>query len=338
MKFRLTDDDIPRIRERPGMYLSSTTIRGVYNLIFSLVEEIIWDSKTTNVSMEIHLDECDTFHIKCDFPHGITEGFVYVIKALSCDFDLQVGQDSFELKFRPDRNVFSYDKIEYYRLYARLKELAQLNSRVKFILSDHENKNVLQFPKGLEAMLMEGRMYEFVLNEEMLLNINFSKDDIDVSVSMIYAYGRDVCLGYVNNKRTHDGGTHVNGLYDGILHAFREYIKNNDIKVEFVKTHPLFFLIERIEEKEYVFEETPNILRSDVAKELNFVISVELEHPQYTSTVRRKIGSEEVYSAVKYGVAESLKTILDSDPSFFYSSRVIEKSELRGIRTDTTLE
>jgi len=323
------------------MYVGSVDIRGVYCLLFELFEAVIDCTEKTNIVIELYAGECDTLYIKCNFLAGKVDHLwieekkalsFEIVKALSCDFDLRKEQDSFKLRFKPDREIFSYDTIEYNRLFLRLKELAQLNENVKFLLSDNENKNVIQFQNGLEVMLMEG-VYGFGLPSGYKpLNIHFSKNDVEVSGSMIYAHTSDVALSYVNNNRTHDGGTHVQGLHDGILDAFQEYIQNSEIETKIVKDHPLFFINEEITGTSYVFDENPNILKEDVVENLNFVISVKMKQPFFSGSTRRVLANEEVYSIIKHGVMECLKRILISDPYFFYSSRVISKAEIRKMK------
>jgi len=333
MKYPLTDNQIQKARMYPASFLGSADIRGVYQLIFSFVKELIDKSRKTDVFIEFHLDRCGTIRLMCDFPNGLKDNFgICVIEALSCNFDLQMEQDSFKLQFQPDKSVISYDEIEYHNLLRHFTELAHLNGNIKILLSDHENKNVLQFSQGLETMLMEG-VYDVFLCERKPINICFSKENIEVSVSMIYAYSNDVTLSYVNHNRTHDGGAHVDGLYDGLQCALQEYIRTNALDFDVVKDHPIFFLCESLDGKPYCFDEKAKILRADVAVDLNFVISITVNHPEWEGSVKRKLLNEEVYSVVKDGIVENLKAILDLDPSFFYSSRVLQKSELRKIES-----
>ena len=318
------------------MFVDHEDVRGIYTLLFDFVKRVIHCSEKNNMLMELHLDERNTFYIKCNFAPALGESDSFwlkfqldIIETLSCEFDLKIEQGSIDLRFKPDREIFTYDTIAYHRLFMHLKELAQLNENVKFLLSDNENKNIIQFQNGLEVMLMDG-VYDFGLpRESKPLNINFTKDDIDVSISMIYAFATDIALSYVNNARTQDGGTHVQGLFDGILTAFQDYIQNTEIRTEIVKDHPVFFLNEQITGSTHVFDKNPNILKDDVVEKLNFVIQVKLEEPSWGGNTKRQIVNEEVYSVVKHGVMECLKEILDSDPSFFYYSRVIPKAELR---------
>jgi DNA gyrase subunit B len=331
MEYRFTAEDRTKARERPAMYLGSTGIRGVYYLVFSFIKEVIRESKKTNVIMELNLDTCGTICVICDFPAGVIDSLeLDLVKAFSSDFDLYKGQDSIKLQFKPDKSILSYDKIEYHRLHEGLTELAQLNNNIEFLLTDCENRNRISFHHGLEAMLMEG-VYGFGLDKHNSLNICFSNSVVEVSVSMIYAYASDVAFSYVNNDRTHDGGTHVNGLYDGLFIAFQDFIKTQPIDFGRIKDHPLFFLVETLDDKPYLFDKTPKITRDDVTEDLNFVISVKMNKPLFEGSVKRKLVNEEVYFAVKDGLAEKLKFLLVSDPAFFYNSRVLKKAELRKI-------
>jgi len=160
--------------------------------------EIIDASKKDSAFMEIHIDETDTLYITSDLTEIKNLLSLQIIETLSCNFDLSTGQDQFKLRFKPDKEIFSFDRIDYNMLYGRLKELAQINKNMKFILMNHENTNVIHFDRGLETMLME-HVYELgfsIMNCGPFI-INFAVDDVEVSVSMIYAYAPDVTLSYV---------------------------------------------------------------------------------------------------------------------------------------------
>ena len=331
MKLHMTPEEIANIRKRPGLYTSGTDVRGVYRLFFTFVEAVIYESKQSDVCMEISIDDSDTFHIACDcIPGEMVNLWRDVLYALSCDFDFAVEQDAFQIKFKPDKAVFSYDAIEYYRIQGRLTELAQLNTNVAFTLAQGANRNVIHFPSGLEAMLM-GCVYEFGIPlGAKPLNIRFVSEDVTVNASMIYGYSGDVTLSYVNSGKTHDGGTHAKGLIDGILGAFKRYLPHMDTR--FAKNHPMFCLLESINDEPYVFDVAPKILRRDVVEGLNYVISLTMERPeQYAGNTMRKLMNRDVYTIVKQGVVEALGCILEKDPDFFYSSRVVQKAEIREI-------
>ena len=188
-------------------------------------------------------------------------------------------------------------------IFIRLKELAQLNENVKFIFADNENKNVLQFSNGLEMILMEN-IYHFGLRNRKPLNINFVQDDIEVSISMMYGFAPDVNLSYVNNLKTFDGGTHVQGLYDGIFCAFKKYIKNH-------------------------IDKSLKITKKDIIRKLNFVISVSMKDPQFAGATKRELTNGNVELAIKNGIVKNLYKILQSNQSFLDDSRVVIWAERR---------
>ena len=75
-------------------------------------------------------------------------------------------------------------------------------------------------------------------------------------------------------------------------------------------------------------------MKADVVENLNFVISVKIAQPSFSGSTRRELVNEEIYAIVKQGVMICLTNILDSDQSFFYSSRVIPKAEVRKILSE----
>ena len=330
MKHHLTAEEIARIRKRPELYVGSCDIRGIYRLLFGLVKEIISASQKTGFVLEIQIDEGDALQIACDFSFRASESLTrYTMEELSGGFELAEGRNCCRLRFKPDRKVFSYESIAYPHLYSRLTELAQLNKNMTVLLADSENSNLIRFPRGLETMLMEGVDQFGLRMDDKPLNLWFSKEDVEVEVSMIYANAQDVALSFVNNDKSRDGGSHVEGLYNGLLNAFREYVKN--VESYRIKDHPLFHLVEKVAGEPYRFDKNPKILREDVTKDLNFVISLTTNTPHYGC---RELKDEKVYAIVEEGISENVLGILRSDPLFFYLSRVIQKAEIRKILSD----
>jgi len=344
--FMQSQATIDGIRKRPGMYVSSTDSRGVYSLLLNFIEEIIDCNRKKNASIKVHLDTCDTFHITSDTITGVSGLLgLAAIKALSSNYSINMGQDSFNLVFKPDKAIFTYNTIEYYQLFRRLKELAQLNSNMKFILSNDKNNNILHFQHGLKDMLLEG-VYEFGLVSDPL-EICFVKNGAEVSVSMVYAYATDVTLSYFNNRRTHDGGTHVQGLLDGIFHAFQENVPEKILKIQKDDvTQNLNFVVNIklpwINPHRPLADETSNIRLpwAGVAPRegLDWQNKSHMGYWGFSGSTTRELISENTYTLVKCGVAESLKTMLDVDQSFFHSSRVVHKAKLREISSRRALQ
>ncbi|MCL2828672.1 MAG: hypothetical protein FWD99_08060 [Oscillospiraceae bacterium] len=328
------------IRSLPGIYVGSISIVGVYTLIFSLIEDIMQRSNKENVVIKLNLLESDTCVLECeafDCDDWLSDTEEYdeaslwtkVVKALSDTCEVHINNeiytynkgafvfrtqsatdcssDKVKIIFRLDKELFSYEKIEYYMLLRRMKELAQLNGHVTFQLSDEKNKNILHFSHGLEAMLKENGDCSFLTDDYYNpINLHFMEEDIEVSVFMTYGFEADVTLGYVNNIRTYDGGNHVQGLYDGIFAAFEKYMKSH-------------------------MDENMVIMEKQVAKRLNFVLHVKMEHPPFQGAVKRGLDGETLRLAVKNGVVKNLYAILEADQSFLEDSRAICETELREI-------
>lgn len=327
------------IRNLPAAHAGSVGIAGVYTLIFNLIEDIIQRSGKKNTLIKKNLLENDICVLECEAfgsEHWINDTEEYddalelkVIKALSdtCEVhfeneiyayrkgaldsrtksEMDHRADEVKIMFRLDKMLFSYEKIEYYTLFYRMKELAELNGHVTFHLADEKNKNVLHFSNGLETMLKDNMdIFNFWDSYYNPINIHFIEDDIDVSVSMTYGFEADAKLSYVNNIRTYDGGAHMQGLYDGILVAFEKYMKSH-------------------------MGEDMVIMQRQVVKGLNFVIHIKMDHPRFHGSVKRGLVGEKVYLLVKNGVIRHLYAKLESDPSFLLDSRAVCEADLREI-------
>lgn len=147
-------------------------------------------------------------------------------------------------------------------------------------------------------MLYEN-IYNFHLDDSQPINIEFIEDDVEVSLSMLLGHSTDATISYVNNYKTHGGGTHVQGLYEGIYCSFKKYIK--------------------------IYFGTANIkyTKKDIINDLNFVISIRTERPLWSGNTKRILSDNRVKAAVKNGVIKSLDKIIESDQSFFNASSVM---------------
>ena len=274
------------IRKRPGMYIGCVDEAGVYELISGLAEDIISGCNGADISIKINLIRKNT--LTFIFNSFLNNSFyLEIVKALSAFCEINSGnkyyicnkgslisetsnadnqKNLFKIIFKPDYEIFSCKNLNYYMIFKRMKELAQLNENVKFHLADNDNKNIFQFHDGLSEMLNEN-LYK--IGNRKPLNICFIKDDIEVSVSMVYGYAINVTLSYVDNLRTICGGTHVQGLYDGIFYAFKKYIKK------------------------YI-DKNIKITKNDTINGLSFVIRVRMEEPEFTGATKWKLANNTI--------------------------------------------
>ncbi len=319
LKYFITE----KIRLRPGMYVGSTSSYGVLNLIFYMIEDFIEEQSSLILKFQIH--ENNIFEISSSRPFEIKFSYgILIAQALSSFFEVTLYNNTLRYEkgilisekegssdseyplhilFEPDKSIFNYKLIEYHQIYHRCKELAQLNNNVTFILNDKENKNTIHYDNGILEILKEN-IYDFYLNWRGTVSMNFDISGIQISAAIFYYFESDCALSFVNNHRTFEGGTHVQGSIDGIFDAFKIYIrKHNDnlVKIE----------------------------RRDVVEGLNYVISIKIRNPSFAGATKRQLTNVEIKSILKKAVSEKLLEILEKDTSFFEESRVLEKVRFR---------
>lgn len=302
---------IEAMRKRPGLYVGSIDELGVYRLILGLVESIIDDNRKLKTTIHINLAACGSIMVEYDMT--LIDWFeLEVIKALSevCEIhahqevnvyhqgvlvsqrpvETECSLDQIKIIFKPDGTIFTYNMLDYYVLFQRVKELVYLNPHVTVLLENSENRNRICFELGLEALLCESRDELDLLGKAQILNLHFVEKEIDVTVSMGIKFDVDVRLSYVNNIRTYRGGTHVAGLYDGVHDVVNKHLKDRD-----------------------------QIDKSHVIEKLNFVIHVKMANPQFMGCVKRELGNVEVRDAVKNGILRHLDAKLVADDDFVKS-------------------
>jgi len=313
--------DTEGIRKRPAMFVGCTGQTGVYNLIFMLAEEFIHDADKSNVFMDITINDDNSLVFICDRPIDTDTNYnLAVLRALSDIFELSFTNEdhsSVRVLFRPDKEVFSYEGIDYYRLYNRFKELSQLNENVRFLLTDSVNRNLIQYQNGLNEILYEN-MPCYYLQNSYPTNISFSEDNVEVSLSMVMGYPADATISYVNNSKVYGGGSHIQGLYDGVYYAFKKYIKRFG-------------------------DEISKVSKKEMINDLNFVISIRVENPRHEGSWKRALSDDRVRLAVRNGIVKYLEKLLESDQQVFNSSSAVRraafmyvvKSSLKKIHPDT---
>jgi DNA gyrase subunit B len=211
--------------------------------------------------------------------------------------------------FLPDIQIFAADGIEfnYNTLAGRLKELAYLNAGVKITFTDKR-----QDEPHVETYCYEGGIKEYVaymcrekepLHQEIIY-VSGEKNGIQLEVAMqwcVDAYS-DNLLGFANNIRTIDGGTHLEGLKTVLTRTLNNVArKRNKIK-----------------------ENEPNLGGENVREGLTGVISVKVPEPEFEGQTKTKLGNTEVRGIVDSIVGETLNEYLEFHPQV--ADSIIEKA------------
>jgi DNA gyrase subunit B len=212
------------------------------------------------------------------------------------------------ISFLPDGEIFTETReFDYSILSARLRELAYLNAGVKITFSDRRVT-----PEHIETYCYEGGIKEYVtymtrekepLHQDIIY-VEGEKNGVQVEVAFqwcIDSYS-DTILGFANNIRTIDGGTHLDGLKAVLTRTLNSIArKRNKIK-----------------------ENEPNLGGENVREGLTAVISVKVPDPEFEGQTKTKLGNSEVRGIVDSLVGEVLNDYLQCNPHV--ADSVIDKA------------
>ncbi|MGB5633453.1 MAG: DNA topoisomerase (ATP-hydrolyzing) subunit B [Waterburya sp.] len=210
--------------------------------------------------------------------------------------------------FVPDDTIFTETTVfEYDVLSKRLKELAYLNAGIKISFTDNRGEELRQ-----DIFCYEGGIKEYVeymtrekdpLHQDIIY-INKEKKGVTVEVALqwcIDSYS-DNLLGFANNIRTIDGGTHLEGLKTVLTRTMNSFArKRNKIKGN-----------------------ESNLGGENVREGLTGVVSVKVPDPEFEGQTKTKLGNTEVRGIVDSLVGEVLNDYLEFNLSI--GDSIIEKA------------
>jgi DNA gyrase subunit B len=199
------------------------------------------------------------------------------------------------ISFLPDTKIFTTGiEFEYNVLAGRLRELAYLNAGVKITFTDSRQAELHQ-----ETYCYEGGIKEYVaymtrekepLHQDIIY-VEGEKNGVTIEVALqwcVDAYS-DNLLGFANNIRTIDGGTHLEGLKAVLTRTLNNVArKRNKLK-----------------------DNEPNLAGENVREGLTGVISVKVPEPEFEGQTKTKLGNTEVRGIVDSLVGEVLNEYLE---------------------------
>ncbi|WP_434336071.1 DNA topoisomerase IV subunit B [Mycoplasma capricolum] len=134
------------------------------------------------------------------------------------------------INFLPDDIIFSNTKFNFSLISERLKESALLNSGLKITLSDLISNRYVeyQFQDGLVEFVKE--LVDDKTPVTDIITINNESKNIIVEIALQYTEDdNEIILGFANNVKTIDGGTHLVGFKSGLIRAINDYAKDQKI-------------------------------------------------------------------------------------------------------------
>ncbi len=213
------------------------------------------------------------------------------------------------ITFKPDAEIFETLIFNFNTLATRMQEVAFLNKGLRLTLTDEREKGddgeYLHEEYHSEGGLVEFVQYLDASRTPLLqepIYVEGSEEHVEVQVAMQYNTGySENIFSFVNNIKTHEGGTHVNGFKRAINREFKKYAEANGFfdKLKF------------------------KVAGEDFREGMTAIIAVKVPDPQFKGQTKGELGNSEVTGIVSRCVGEVLKHYLEEHPK--NAKRIIDK-------------
>lgn len=203
-----------------------------------------------------------------------------------------------------DPTVLNETEYDIHIFKTRMRELAYLNSKVKFEYIDEqdaERSEVFFYQRGIPQLVEDLNESKDALHP--VISFRRVKDTTEVEVAMQYTDGYSLTLlAFSNNIHNPDGGTHASGFNAALTRTMNAYAK----KMNFLKDG-----------------KDSNFTSDDASEGLTAVISLRLENPSYNSQDKVKLVTPEVQGLTNSLVGDGLMTFFEENPQL--AKRIIDK-------------
>lgn len=176
------------------------------------------------------------------------------------------------IRFTPDPQYFDTLKIAVPRLKHLLRAKAVLCPGLTVSLFDEANndRNLWCFEQGLKTYLASAMPdAELVPQEGMQGDFESAQEAVSWALAWRADEGEIVAESYVNLVPTLQGGTHINGLRQGLLDAVREFCEFRSLLPRGVK-----------------------LTADDVFDRCTYILSVKLTEPQFSGQTKERLSSQ----------------------------------------------
>ncbi|MFQ3231023.1 MAG: topoisomerase-4 subunit B, partial [Reinekea sp.] len=187
------------------------------------------------------------------------------------------------LRFKPDESYFDTGKFLASRLRHVLRAKAVLcpGLTINFFNEEKDEKDTWYYEDGLKDYLLSAtQFYETLPNEPFIGSFSSETEAVDWAIQWLPEGGEGIGESYVNLIPTAQGGTHVNGLRQGLLDAMREFCEYRSLLPRGVKLSP-----------------------EDIWDKCSHVLSFKMQDPQFAGQTKERLSSRQA-SAFISGVVK----------------------------------
>ncbi|MFO7171739.1 MAG: DNA topoisomerase (ATP-hydrolyzing) subunit B [Bacillota bacterium] len=364
-------EGLEAVRRRPGMYIGSTSARGLHHLIWEIVDNAVDEhlaGACRHIAVTLHRDgSCSVLddgrgipvdiHPQTGRPaletvftvlhaggkfggggykvsgglHGVGAS---VVNALSRRLEVEVWRDGghfrqvYEtgrpiqdvervgdappdrhgtlVRFWPDPEIFETVDFDFDTVAVRLREIAFLNGGLEILLRDERSGEEIWFryQGGLRSMVQYLNRARNPLHRDPIY-IQDERDGNIIEVALQYTDGyAENLYSFVNNIRTHEGGTHETGFKTALTRVLNDYARKHRL----------------------LKENEEALSGEDVREGLTAVLSVKVPNPQFEGQTKTKLGNSELTGIVNSVVGDRLATYLEENPAV--ARKIVEKAVL----------
>ncbi|MBM2830215.1 MAG: topoisomerase subunit [Gammaproteobacteria bacterium] len=190
------------------------------------------------------------------------------------------------IRFWPDPKYFDSTKIFVTKLKHVLRAKAVLCPGLVVRLNDEidNEKTEWCYQDGLKTYLAEQlKGQELLPPEPFMGTMEGHHEAVDWAIHWCPEEGEIITESYVNLVPTAQGGTHVNGLRQGLLDAMREFSEARNLLPRGVK-----------------------LSAEDICERCSYLLSVKLENPQFTGQIKDRLSTRECTAFVSGVVRDAL--------------------------------
>lgn len=231
--------------------------------------------------------------------------------------EVEIAQSGTQVRFMPDRAIFTTSiEFDAATLAQRLEELAFLNAGLEIVLTDEGHgmtEDGEETPLQVRTFRHDGGIGEYVnalsvgkhaLHTPPTMVFTGEKNDIQVEVALRWNSDSytDKLMGFANNIRTGDGGTHLEGLRTALTRTINQLARKSG----------------------KLREGSSNIGGEYIREGLTAIVSVKVPNPEFEGQTKSRLGNPEVRSTVDGVLSRSLIDFFEFNPNVLVA--VVEKA------------